>query len=230
VTDSTIPSDRPAPRALPWVAPFVVFLALLAILPQAGLPPCVEAGAWFVVLVPLLWFVSRDVIALRPTRPLASALVGVGVFALWVAPDLLVSGWRDHWLFQNGITGSLRSSLSQAERTDPVVLALRTLRAALLVPIVEELFWRGWLPRWIQDPRFDRVPLGRYTPLAFLVTAVLFAAEHGPFWEVGLLAGVAYNLWMWRTRSLGDLILAHAVTNAVLSGFVLVTGRWALWL
>ena len=96
--------------------------------------------------------------------------------------------------------------------------------------MLEELFWRGWLPRWLQDTDVDRVPLGRYTPFAFWATAVLFGAEHGPFWEVGLVAGVIYNWWMRRTRSLGDLVVAHAVTNFVLSLYVIGTGEWMFWM
>jgi membrane protease YdiL (CAAX protease family) len=57
----------------------------------------------------------------------------------------------------------------------------------------------------------------------------LFVSEHGELWDVGLAAGLAYNWWMRRTRSLGDLILAHAVTNACLSAYVLTSGRWEYW-
>jgi hypothetical protein len=110
------------------------------------------------------------------------------------------------------------------------MLALRTARAALLVPVLEELFWRGWLPRWLQDNRFWRVPLGTYTAFAFWGTAALFAAEHGPFWEVGLACGVIYNWWMRRTGSLGDLILTHAVTNLALSVLTIATARWVFWM
>jgi membrane protease YdiL (CAAX protease family) len=59
---------------------------------------------------------------------------------------------------------------------------------------------------------------------------VLFASEHGAYWDVGLAAGVAYNWWMVRTRSLGDLILAHAVTNLCLSVYVIAAGKWEYWL
>jgi CAAX prenyl protease-like protein len=104
----------------------------------------------------------------RPGAPHwpASIALGLAVCALWVAPDLLVPGWRDSVLFQNGVTGRLKTSIPPAELT-PVMLALRTMRAALLVPVLEELFWRGWLPRWLQDNRFWRVPLGTYTTFAF---------------------------------------------------------------
>jgi CAAX prenyl protease-like protein len=62
------------------------------------------------------------------------------------------------------------------------------------------------------------------------LSAILFASEHGPYWEVGLVAGLAYNFWIVRTKSLGDCILAHAVTNAVLSLFVITSGHWEYWL
>jgi CAAX prenyl protease-like protein len=130
---------------------------------------------------------------------------------------------------QNGITGHLKTSIPPAELTT-LMLVMRTARASLLVPVIEELFWRGWLPRWIQDSRIERIPLGQYTRLAFWATALLFAAEHGPYWEVGLACGVIYNWWMRRTRSLGDLMLVHAATNLALSVYVVALGKWEFWM
>ena len=161
--------------------------------------------------------------------PLQSILLGVGVFVLWIGPDLLWPGYRESSLFNNGIIGSPESSFPEASRTDTLALVLRAARATLLIPIVEELFWRGWLPRWAINPDFDKVPLGTYTPFIFLVTAVLFASEHGSWWDVGLLAGMAYNWWMLRTRSLGDCVLAHAVTNGCLAAYVVAEGKWQYW-
>jgi len=99
------------------------------------------------------------------------------------------------------------------------------------VPILEELFWRGWLMRWIIDPQdFEKVPLGTFAPAAFWLTAILFASEHGSFWDVGLAAGIVYNWWMIRTRNLWDCIIAHAVTNALLAAYVIGAGQWQYWL
>ncbi len=100
----------------------------------------------------------------------------------------------------------------------------------MLVPIIEELFWRGWVMRWLIDRDFTKIPLGTYLPSAFWITAVLFASEHGPYWEVGLAAGVIYNWWMLRTRSLADCILAHAITNGALAVYVVTAGAWRYWL
>jgi CAAX prenyl protease-like protein len=104
------------------------------------------------------------------------------------------------------------------------------IRAVIIVPIVEELFWRAWMMRWLIDNDFQRVPLGKYAPQAFWIVALLFASEHGSYWDVGLLAGIIYNWWMVRTKSLGDLILAHALTNFILGVYVIAYGKWEYWL
>jgi CAAX prenyl protease-like protein len=113
-------------------------------------------------------------------------------------------------------------------RSVPFIL-LRTAGATVVVPIVEELFWRGWLMRWLVTPKFREIPFGAFTPSAFWIVAVLFASEHGSYWEVGLAAGIVYNWWAVRTRSLADCILAHAVTNGILSAYVLLSGQWQYW-
>ena len=228
------PASRPVAahawmETLSWIGPFLVFAAWLAIdkrIPLAN--PAKEIVRDAVLLAAIVIF-SRRVVPRSASHATASIAIGVVVCALWVAPDVLIPGWRAHTVFQNGITGRVTVSIAPRELT-PLMLALRTGRAALLVPMLEELFWRGWLPRWLQDPRFERIPLGQYTLLAFWATAFLFAAEHGPFWEVGLVTGVVYNWWMRRTRSLGDLVLCHATTNLALSAFVIVTGRWGFWM
>jgi uncharacterized protein len=214
---------------LAWVGPFAVFVFWLAV--DKYLPiqnPAKEMLRDGVLLASILYF-SRHVLPRRAPYWLPSIALGLTVCALWVAPDALIPGWRSHWLFQNSIVGQLKTSIPPHELT-PLMLVLRTARAALLVPVLEELFWRGWLPRWLQDTNFSRIPLGQYTPFAFWGTAVLFALEHGSFWEVGLLCGIIYNWWMRRTRSLGDLILVHAVTNLALSLYVIYTGRWTFWM
>lgn len=216
--------------AVPYVLPFAIFLGFLALHSLYPLPELTDQILRLVVLTLVLVLVARPVIDLRIQRVTGSILVGVAVFALWIAPDLLFPGYRQHWLFENSITGSAKSTLAPDAQMQPTILILRTLRAVVIVPIVEELFWRGWLMRWLIAADFRSVPLGAYTAQAFWVVAVLFASEHGAYWDVGLMAGIAYNWWMLRTRSLGDLILAHAVTNACLSGYVIVARKWEYWL
>ncbi|MEO7192558.1 MAG: CAAX prenyl protease-related protein [Vicinamibacterales bacterium] len=214
--------------AVPYVVPMAVLLLFMVGGSSLGLGPWeypLRVGILIVVLAVFSW---RQ-IDLRAPHWAGSVLLGVAVFALWIAPEALWPSYRQLWPFDNPITGSAESSVPDIWRAMPIVLVFRTLRAVVLVPIIEELFWRAWLMRWLISSRFWEVPLGRYTPYAFWVCAALFASVHGSYWEVGLVAGVAYNWWMVRTRSLGDCILAHAVTNALLSGYVISQQQWQYW-
>jgi CAAX prenyl protease-like protein len=188
-----------------------------------------EQVVWLLVMTAILLAVARPALDLRVRNWGGSVLIGIAVFAVWIAPDRILPGYHSHWLFTNPITGSVAASLPESSRGDWAVLSLRTLRAAVFVPIAEELFWRGWLMRWVISPNFKKVPLGTWSARAFWAVAVLFAVEHGALWDVGLAAGILYNWWMVRTKSLGDVILAHGVTNAVLSAYVVFANQWQYW-
>ena len=185
----------------------------------------------FTVVSLLILTVAWPHLSFRPSQPLGSILLGIVVFLIWIGPDKLFGPqYRHLWLFENSLLGKVETSIAQPLRHNLVFLILRFTTAAVLVPILEELFWRGWLMRWLINTQFRKIPLGAYTATSFWTTALLFASEHGPFWEVGLLAGILYNWWLIRTKSLADCILAHAVTNAILSAYILSTGQWQYWL
>jgi hypothetical protein len=208
----------------------VLFLAFLAFQDQLKLLGAAEFPLRVGILAVFLWVVSRRVISFRVSKWLGSIAVGIAVFAIWIAPDVLIPGYRQHWLFSNSLLGSVSTAIPQGLEMNPLVLVFRTVRAAILVPIIEELFWRAWLMRWLIRPDFESVPLGAYEPKSFWIVAVLFAVEHGPYWDVGLIAGVIYNAWMVRSKSLGDLILAHGVTNLLLSLYVIFFRQWQYWM
>jgi hypothetical protein len=218
--------EHPSTR---YVAPFAIFLLFLAIFPRLPIPPTWEAPLRVLLLAAVCIACWPPEISVWPKHWLASIGVGIAVFFLWIAPDVLIPGYRQHALFSNDVLGHLHSSIAPGELHNPWILGWRTARAALIVPVLEELFWRAWLMRWLINPKFQQVRLGAYTPFAFWVTAILFASEHGPYWDVGLITGVIYNLWMIRTRSVADCILMHATTNLVLSLYVIATAQWQYW-
>jgi len=212
-----------------YIAPFLAFVGMMAVERLIPLPPQWLYPVRFLIVTSLIGALSWPYLSFRPSAPSASMAIGVAVFVIWVAPDVLF-GYRHHWLFENSITGSAASSLAPHLKANLGFVLLRSVSSAIMIPILEELFWRGWMMRWLIDSDFLTVPLGKYVPSAFWIVALLFASEHGPYWEVGLAAGIVYNWWIVRTRNLADCILAHAVTNAVLSAYVVVTGQWQYWL
>jgi CAAX prenyl protease-like protein len=216
--------------AVPYVAPFLTFIALLAIQKSISFLGEWEYAVRVAIVAAVIFGLSKKVLNFKIRHFLPSLAIGIGVFVLWIAPDTLFPGWRQHWLFTNSIFGEVKISLSETQLASPMLLIFRTLSAALMVPILEELFWRGWLMRWLIKSDFEQVPLGTYETQSFWIVAALFALEHGPFWEVGLLTGIIYNAWMVRTKSLGDLIFVHGVTNLVLSLYVIFTKKWQFWM
>lgn len=184
----------------------------------------------FVLIAAALAVFSRRVIPWHPSFWIASILLGAAVFVIWIGPDALWPGYRDFWLFHNSITGSAASTLDTSLKSNTLFIVIRVIESAVLIPILEELFWRGWLMRWLIRPEFESVPIGKYTPGSFWIVALLFASEHGAYWEVGLIAGVVYNARAVRSKNLADCILAHGVTNALLAAYVLVFDKWQYWL
>jgi hypothetical protein len=212
-----------------YIAPFAIFLLLLAIAPRLPIEAQWEGALRVVIMAVVCWICWPRELTFRPAYPLESVAIGLAVFAVWIAPDVLIPGYRTNFLFSNSLLGHAHSSLSLAALRDPWVLVWRTARAVLIVPIIEELFWRGWLMRWLINPDFQRVPLGAYSAFSFWITALLFASEHGPYWDVGLLTGIVYNLWMIRSKSISSCILMHAITNGVLSAYIIATAQWQYW-
>lgn len=209
-----------------YVLPFAVFLLFLTIRPFARVPQ----WAQFATECAILLTVSRSALKQAPAKPVASLFIGLIVFFVWIAPDQLFSEWRSLPVFHNAVVGAAAATTSNSQRVDVVFLLFRVLNSVIAIPLLEELFWRGFLMRRLIDRDFQSVPLGAYRASAFWAVAVLFAAEHGPYWDVGLIAGIVYNAWMWRTRNLWDCVLAHATTNACLAWYVIHWHQWQYWL
>jgi uncharacterized protein len=201
-------------RALPYVLPFAVFFGFLALQQIVPVPQWVRFAMPLIVIAAI----SRQALGARLVQPLASIALGVAVCVLWVGPEILFPGYHQHWLFSNFVLGHPVSAATAAQKSDSLFILFRVLVSVITVPILEELFWRGWLMR------------GTYNTQAFWIVAALFASEHGSFWDVGLLTGVIYNWWMIRTKSMWDCILMHAVTNACLAWYVLHYDQWVYWL
>ena len=211
-----------------YITPFACLLLLRSISSSAERSLIWQSAAFAIVLSVVIWLCWPPGTSLKLTDPSGSALLGIAVFLVWIAPDIVSPDYRTMPLFHNKIVGHLHSSLSPRAIHNGWILFWRSFSAVLLV-VAEELFWRGWLMRRLISRQFRDIPVGRYAPIAFWSVAVLFAAAQGPYWDVGLVAGVIFNWWAIRSGSLADLIWMHAVANACLSAYVIGSGAWQYW-
>ena len=213
-------------RSLPF-ALYIIFLALEGSVPN--LAPDFDVR-WLspvkaVLVAAALMFLWRHYSELKPWRlslshGALSIIVGVVILVLWVNLD---SGWM-----LIGEPGEGFKPIDADGRLDPVLIAFRILGAALVVPIMEELFWRSFIQRWIHRPDFMALDPAQIGMRALLIASALFAVEHQQ-WLAGLIAGLAYGGLYIYTRNLWAPILAHAVTNGALGIYVVMTGRWQFW-
>jgi len=151
---------------------------------------------------------------------IAVCAIGLLVFLLWIQMD---------WTIATAGTPRGFNLLLLPEGPIRIAMALfKVFGAVLVVPLMEELFWRSFLLRYIINKNFEKVPMGSFTWPSFLLTVLLFGLEHD-FILAGMMAGAAYNLILYRTRSLAQCVLAHAVTNLALAVYVLSTDKWQFW-
>jgi CAAX prenyl protease-like protein len=108
-------------------------------------------------------------------------------------------------------------------------LALRVLGSILLVPVAEELAFRGYLLRRLVARDFVTVPFGQWTPWAVVVSSAAFGAIHAG-WLAGALAGLLYAIVQIRGRSLAHAVLAHVASNAAIAVYVIGWRQWWLWI
>lgn len=181
----------------------------------------VKAGLVALALA-VLWrhYTELKTYALPLKHLLLSLAVGLGVWVLWINLD---AGWM-----LMGEVGAGFNPTDESGQIDWLLVAFRIAGAALVVPVMEELFWRSFLQRWVQQPDFLALPPAQIGLKALLIASALFAVEHLQ-WLAGLVAGLAYGWLYIRTRNLWAPIIAHAVTNGVLGGYVVATGRWSFW-
>lgn len=148
-----------------------------------------------------------------------SVLVGLVVFVLWINLD---QGWLD-------LGGGPGYDPRQPDGSlDWALVGFRLAGAALVVPLMEELFWRSFLMRWIDRHDFLALPVAQASMKAILVSSVLFGLEH-TLWFAGILAGLAYAVLYRKHGSLWAPIVAHATTNLVLGLWVLYEEAWGFW-
>jgi CAAX prenyl protease-like protein len=106
--------------------------------------------------------------------------------------------------------------------------AIRLFGLVLVVPVMEEVFWRGFLNRYLIDEKWQEVPWGRFTPLSFVVVTIAFVLAHTE-WTAALVWGIGINVVLMMTRNLWACVVAHAASNAVLGYYILAYEQWKLW-
>ncbi len=213
-----------ASPALARALPFFIFAGLTSLQGVFG----DESRYWIYLLktcagIGLLWWVRPWVSEMKWAFSWEAVAVGVGVFILWVGLD----GFYPK-LGSAGAVWNPQAAFGDHSGLATLFIAVRILGATLVVPPLEEVFYRSLAYRWLQQADFLTIPLGKFLTKPFLITAILFGFSHYE-WLAGILCGLLYQgLVCWKKR-LGDAMTAHAITNCLLGIWVIWRGAWNFW-
>lgn len=209
----------------PRIAPFFIFVLLTAGQGQFG-----DASVYWVYLLKtlvgawLVWEMWPFVAEMRWKVSGEAVLMGVVVFVIWVGLDgyyprlsKLGNGWNPHDQFGDG------SALAW------FFVVVRVLGSSVVVPPIEEVFYRSFVYRYLVRQNFLTMNLGQFHGLSFFVTSAIFGLMHPDRWLAGVLCGLGYQWLVVRKNRLGDAMTAHAITNFLLGIWVAVRGDWSFW-
>jgi uncharacterized protein len=155
-------------------------------------------------------------------------LIGiVGVFQ-WVGMEkLLLFAWPNYPRMHVDIFdpyGEIPNPMLRG-----VFFTIRWLGPTLVVPFMEELFWRDYLWRNIIAPNdFKLASIGEWDARAFWIVPIFFASVHIQ-WITAVVWALMIGLLLLKTKSLGACIIAHGITNFLLGAYVLWTHDWYFW-
>ncbi len=229
-TASPAPADVPMLNRAAWrrILPFLAYVFFIFVgdmLERMGFPA--SSLLWLypvkiavvIVLLAVNWRQYEELRQGAPGRTVAlAAVAGAVVLVLWISLDA-------PWM----VVGSAPGYDPQVGKgIDWPLVLVRTAGAALVVPVMEELFWRSFLMRWIEAAEFQSLDPAQLGIKSFVITIFLFGFEHN-LWLAGMVAGAVYGWLYKRYRTLWAPIVAHAVTNGLLGVWVVATGNWSYW-
>jgi CAAX protease family protein len=219
-------------KLVAFTLPMAVFLLLLA---ASGLLQNVGGAFWLKSpefwIYPaqtifcgalLLWF--RREYEFRAVRQIVlTVVVAFFVFVLWIGP-------QEFLRFPPRLDGFNPKVFSGQPAAYWTTIAFRFFRLVVVVPLVEEVFWRGFALRYFISERFYAVPMGAFSWFSFAVVTIAFGLSHSwADWIAALITGALYNWVAYRTKSLTSCVLAHAITNLLLGLWIMKTRQWGYW-
>lgn len=148
--------------------------------------------------------------------------IGLGIFVavMWVSLDA-------PWM-RVGESAASFVPTDKAGRIEGALVAVRLAGACLVVPLMEELFWRSFLMRWLDQRDFLSLRPRQASLFAIVGSSAVFALAHDR-WLAAFITGLLFAALYRHTMRIWQAIGAHAVANLSLGVYVVHQRAWQLW-
>jgi CAAX prenyl protease-like protein len=232
--DSVLEKLRNLPLPYAYTLPFVAYLVgtiFISRFSEQVYP--IAYGVVAALVAFLTWALVRRRRLFQPHwRVAPGVIVGLVGIGLWIVLCQLHLEKSLASFLPTFLQPSDRVSYNPFEELSPwmtaIFIAVRLFGIAVLVPIAEELFWRGFLLRWLIDVDWQKVRLGEFSWQSFGIVTLMFTAAH-PEWFAAAAYCMLINCLLYWKKDLWQCIVAHAVSNLVLVIYVLISKEWWLW-
>jgi CAAX prenyl protease-like protein len=229
LTPADSPSSKPGiSDEVAYVLPMAIFLALTAVAGKwPALYPVFYTAKALLTAIALVWLATHYT-RISWTFAWLGLLVGAIGIVQWVGMQALLE--RQFEFFRPKADAFNPWTAFGSHSTAIAFIAIRIASAVLVVPFMEELFWRDFLWRQILAPNnFKLAGIGEAGLAPLLIVSGAFATVHGNWWPTAIVWALMIGGLLIYTRSLGACIVAHATTNLLLAIYVLHYHAWSLW-
>jgi len=202
------------PRAVYYILPMTIYILIPILFAQLNIDPSIAYVLRTTLVGALLILFFKHYKEIKFKASILSVVIGIMVFLLWIIAS--------HY-------GTIPTSIP----TIPLaykyhMLIVRFIGAVFVAPLVEELFVRSYLIRALIKKKWFEVPIGKAERSSFLITTLFFGFAHNQI-LAGVIVGVIFTFLLYYKQNISDCIVAHAVANAVLYAYVIITGSYFLW-
>lgn len=192
---------------LAYIVPFLAYIlpAFFISKPEISYPIRIFLAAFFL-------FLFRKNYSIKLRFNAIAILIGLLIFLEWIVFTFSIS----------------------SQEFNPIALNLtfKLIGFIIIAPVIEELFTRDFLVRQTisveKNKKIENIPQGKYTPISFAISVLFFGFSHSMI-TAGIVSAVLFNILLYRNKSIGDCITAHATANILLSIYILITKSWLLW-
>jgi len=145
-------------------------------------------------------------------------ITGIIIFLIWISIEA----------FYKRIPTSIYNPYDLGNNFFIPLVLIKLAGMVLIAPLIEELFTRSFLIRILINTEYEKVKIGKFTWLSFIITVLFFGFSHS-MWLPGIITGIILNLLLYKTKDLSACIQSHAVANIVLAIYVLITQNFMYW-